>query len=232
MRDRPEFAVIIPAAGAGTRIGSSLPKQYVQIRGEQVLRHTLRAFAVLPECRGCIVAVDPHWKSEAESSASGFENIVFVAGGSERQHSIRNCLEAVPPDVGYVLVHDAARPVVSSDLIYRVLEKAAEHGACLPVLPIAETIKRVDEEGRVRGTVSREGLATAQTPQGFRVDLLRNAYRYALQHGIVGTDDASLVEEMGEPVQTVRGEWENVKITWREDFERAERSLTDYSAQR
>lgn len=219
------FAVLIPAAGSGSRIGGDLPKQYVPMLGEPVLRHTLRAFVAMEKCVEVVIAIDEVWKEIALQAAEGFRDVHFVAGGSERQHSIRNGLHALRSAPDVVLVHDAARPLVSTSLIERVVHAALNHGGAIPALPIGETVKLVDTDGRVLRTIPRDGLYTAQTPQGFRTDLLRRAYAYALETNFVGTDDASLVEHLGEPVVVVKGENANLKITWSEDFQRAEEEL-------
>lgn len=225
MMANPGFAVLIPAAGSGSRIGGEIPKQYVHVLGEPVLRHTVRAFLDLEGCAEVVIAIDETWKEKAEEAVAGLPNVRFTAGGSERQHSIRNGLDALASDPEIVLVHDAARPVVSAALIGRVLFAAASRGAAIPALPIGETVKLVNADGTVARTVPRDGLCTAQTPQGFRTDLLRRAYDHARRTGFVGTDDASLVEHLGEPVITVRGDGGNIKITWSEDFGRVEEEL-------
>ncbi len=218
------FSLVIPAAGVGKRSGLERPKQYVEIAGEPMLRRTIRAFAVMEGCREIIVAINPEWRQEAEACAEGLANVRFVDGGEERQDSIRNGLSALREDVDVVLVHDAARPLVSAGLIDRVVEKARECGAAIPAMPVAETVKRV-RGGKILETVPREELMTAQTPQGFRPDLLNRAYARAAETGLLGTDDASLVEALGETVAVVPGDPANIKVTWPEDFRRVEREV-------
>lgn len=226
MMDRNvRFAVIVPAAGRGSRIGGNLPKQYAEILGEPVLRHTVRRFASMEECHEVLVAIDEAWKRQAEEAVAGLPNVRLVPGGGERQHSIWKALAEIDAGHELLLVHDAARPAVSVPLIHRVARAAWKEGAAIPALPLSETIKRVGEEGRIVETVPRDGLYAAQTPQGFRADLLRHAYDHARHTGFVGTDDASLVEHLGEPVYVVEGEIGNVKITWEGDFGRAEETL-------
>jgi 2-C-methyl-D-erythritol 4-phosphate cytidylyltransferase len=214
------FAVIIPAAGSGSRSGRSIPKQYVELLGEPVLTHTLRAFAAVAGCMEIVVAIDEGWRPEAVRAAEGIEIVRLVRGGSERQHSIASALEAVGADIPIILVHDAARPAVSRELIERVVASASEHGAAIPVMPLSETVKRVDEEGWVIETIPRETLRSAQTPQGFRRETIIAAYARAASAGILGTDDSSLVEAAGLRVQTIPGESTNIKLTLPEDFER------------
>jgi 2-C-methyl-D-erythritol 4-phosphate cytidylyltransferase len=219
---RPTFVVIIPAAGSGSRSGQPTPKQYVEIAGAPVLAHTLRAFAAVPGCTGIIVAIDEEWRAVAERCAEGLDGVRFVAGGSERQHSIANALAALPGDPDLILVHDAARPCVSRALVERVVAAAAEYGAAIPALPINETVKRVGADGVIIETVPRANLRAAQTPQGFRRGLLIEAYAHATTTGIIATDDSSLVEALGHDVRVVDGEPGNIKITLPEDFGRAE----------
>jgi 2-C-methyl-D-erythritol 4-phosphate cytidylyltransferase len=219
------FAVIIPAAGEGSRSGRPLPKQYVELLGHQVLTHTLRPFAGLPGCTEIVVAINEEWRATAESAAAGIPTVGFIAGGSERQHSITNALRALRTSPDLVLVHDAARPCLSRELIQRVVAAAARYGAAIPAMPIIETVKRVGEEGTIIETIPRAQLRTAQTPQGFRRDLLEAAYARAGERGLVGTDDSSLVEAYGAVVHVVEGEQGNIKITVAEDFRRAEELL-------
>ncbi len=220
------FAVIIPAAGTGSRSGRDIPKQYVELAGEPVLRHAIRAFAGHPGCAAIVIPIDDRWRAEAEAAAAGFD-VTFVPGGEERQHSIANALGGVPEGVELVLVHDAARPCVSGALVERVIEGASRHGAAIPALPVNETVKRVDADGAVIATIPRGELRLAQTPQGFRLPLLREAYAAARRDGVIGTDDASLVEHLGRPVVTVEGDPANIKITLPGDFDRARRTLDE-----
>ncbi|MDB5033234.1 MAG: 2-C-methyl-D-erythritol 4-phosphate cytidylyltransferase [Chlorobi bacterium] len=219
------FAVIIPSAGTGSRSGRDIPKQYVEILGLPVLAHTIRAFSGFPGCAEIIIPIDERWRDVAVRCAAGIDIVTFVAGGNQRGASIANGLAVIGREVDLVLVHDAARPCVSRDLVARVLEAGARYGAAIPALPINETVKRVDEQEIILETIPRGSLRAAQTPQCFRRDLLERAYAHAAHHDIVATDDASLVEELGEEVRVVEGEWENLKITLPIDFERAEKVL-------
>lgn len=221
-----EFALIIPSAGSGSRSGQQIPKQYVEILGRRVLAHTLGAFAVLPECIEIIVAIDEAWRDVAENCAKGIDRVAFVTGGIDRQDSISNALSHIQSSVELVLVHDAARPCVTRQVIERVVEMATRTGGAIPALPINETVKRVDSAGLIIETLTRAELRAAQTPQGFRRDLLLRAYQHAVSEGATATDDASLVEAYGAEVSIVEGSWENIKITLPEDFKRAEEILS------
>jgi 2-C-methyl-D-erythritol 4-phosphate cytidylyltransferase len=219
------YALIIPAAGGGSRSGQQIPKQYVPLLGRPILAHTLRAFADVAGCSEIVVAVNSEWRANAEQAAVGLPGVRFVPGGTERQHSIANALAALRTAPDLVLVHDAARPCVSRAVIERVIAAASEHGAAIPALPINETVKRVNGEGVIIETIPRVELRAAQTPQGFRRELLTAAYAYAATHSLAVTDDASLVEAYGAEVRVVEGEWENIKVTLPEDFRRAEEVL-------
>lgn len=214
------FSLIIPAAGYGARSGSAIPKQYVPINGMPMLAHTLRAFAGREDCGEIIVAIDPAWRESAEACASDLPNVRFVEGGAERQHSIARAITSLTGNEPIVLVHDAARPCVTDALIDRLLDAAEAHGAAIPVLPLADTVKRVDSEGRVIETLTRSELRAVQTPQAFRRELLERAYRHAESHTHLATDDAGLVELLGEPVFTIPGDPNNIKVTLPEDFDR------------
>ena len=224
-----DFSLIIPAAGLGARSAQSLPKQYVPILERPLLEWTLSTFIEIEACCQIIVAVDPEWRREAEKVITGFVKVVLVDGGKERQDSIRNGLSRIKDELSIVLIHDAVRPVVSPELIGRLIEAVAEHGAAIPVLPIAETVKRVRAE-QVLKTLPRDELYTAQTPQGFDANLLRRAYEHAMKKGVQGTDDASLVEALGERVAAIPGESDNIKVTWPVDFERVEWLLRSQQA--
>jgi 2-C-methyl-D-erythritol 4-phosphate cytidylyltransferase len=202
-----------------------MPKQFVSLLDRPVLAHTIRAFSDLPGCVQIIVAVEERWRSVAEECARELEIVWFIEGGAERQHSIANAIEAVRGEPELVLVHDAARPCVSRPLIERVIAAASEFGAAIPALPIAETVKRVNSDGVVTETIPRDELRAAQTPQGFRRDLLQSAYAHAAEHGLSATDDASLVEAYGAEVHVVEGDPANLKITYPSDLARAVEAL-------
>ena len=213
---------IIPAGGAGRRMGGDVPKQFLPLAGIPVLVHTLRAFQrspiideiflVVPE--GDIPAVrrdviEEHGLSKVTS---------VLAGGAERQDSVGNALMEVREDHGIVLVHDGVRPFVTGELIRRVVAAAGEHGAAAVGVPVRDTVKAVSAAGVVVKTVDREGLWLTQTPQAFRRQLICAAYEKAAQDGFSGTDDASLVERMGVSVRMILGDHDNIKITTPEDL--------------
>jgi 2-C-methyl-D-erythritol 4-phosphate cytidylyltransferase len=216
-------AVIIPAGGRGARVGGRLPKQFLRINGEAVLVATVRRFADHPRVDHVVVAAPAAHLAMARRLLRPLGrpgSVSVVEGGAERQDSVWRALQAIPETADIVLVHDAVRPFVTRALIDDVLRAAAEAGAALCARPIAETVKRVSE-GLVTETLDRRGLWAVQTPQGFRAALLREAHDKARREGIAGTDDAALVERLGQPVRVVPGLAANIKITTPEDLRHA-----------
>jgi 2-C-methyl-D-erythritol 4-phosphate cytidylyltransferase len=224
----PERATaIVPAAGAGARMGGPLPKQYLRIRGVPLLVHTVRALARSRSVAAIVVAAPgPRVRAtEALLRRSGIRKVsAVVAGGAERQESVWLGLHAVPSGCRWVVVHDAARPFVHPALVDRVLA-AARRGAATCGLPVRETVKRV-RETLVEETLDREGLWLIQTPQAFRREILQEAHDKARRDGYVGTDDAVLVERLGVPVAVVPGSARNLKITTPADLATARRWMT------
>jgi 2-C-methyl-D-erythritol 4-phosphate cytidylyltransferase len=219
-------AAVIPAGGVGTRFGARTPKQFLRLGTAPILAATVRHFARHPAVRAVVVAVPEPWVARARRILGPVARdapLTVVAGGRTRQDSVWLGLRAAPEDAEIVVVHDAVRPLITRRLIDAVVRAAAAEGAAICALPITETVKRVRAE-RVEGTLDRSELWAVQTPQAFRADLLREAHEKARRDGVVGTDDAVLVERLGHPVRVVRGLVENVKITTPADLRRA-RSL-------
>ncbi len=208
-------------------MGAGRPKAFLELAGEPLLTRSAAAFAAAPSVSG-VVAVVPVAEvvSARQLLASlGGKLRAVVAGGDRRQDSVREGLRHWPDDfVGGVLVHDAARPLVDVSLIEAVIAAAAEAGAALPALPLVDTVKRV-RAGRVIETLDREELAAAQTPQGFRLDLLRTAYEAAFRERLTVTDEAMAVERLGHAVAVVPGSALNRKLTTPEDLAWAEERL-------
>jgi 2-C-methyl-D-erythritol 4-phosphate cytidylyltransferase len=218
---------ILVAAGRGERMGAGRPKAFLALAGEPLLLRSARAFESAPTV-GFIVAVVPEGHIDAARSllAPIRKLRAVVAGGDRRQDSVLAGLKEVPAGfAGVVLVHDAARPLVEPALVDAVATAADEVGAALPVLPVVDTIKRVSG-GRVLGTVDRSELGSAQTPQGFRFDVLVRAYEQAFRECLTVTDEAMAVERLGEPVAAVAGSPFNRKITTPEDLAWAEGVLS------
>lgn len=224
------WVVIIPAAGTGTRFGSVLPKQYVELDGVAILVRTVRNALAHPSVRSVLVAIHPSMMDHATDLLGSLdERVILVQGDTERQHSIARCLQhAVCTSADVILVHDAVRPFATAELFDRVGVAAATHGGAIPAVPVTDTIKQVDAGGDVVSTLERTMLRAAQTPQAFHASVLLRAYEHAAATGIVGTDDASLVEAIGVRVTTVEGMGSNIKITTPLDMEIAHHLLHRY----
>jgi len=215
--------VIIPAAGSGSRMGAALPKQFLELAGMPVLVHTLLVFLDHPKIDAVAAVLPPEQLQSGADlirlflSPARQEKLCFTAGGATRQDSVRKGLAALPADVGRVLVHDGARPLVTAAVIDRCLEGIEQHGAVIAAVPVKDTLKEV-EQTAVRRTVDRARLWQAQTPQGAFRPLLEQAQQQAEADGFVGTDEASLLEHAGIPVSVVMGGERNLKITRPEDL--------------
>ncbi len=214
--------VIIVAGGKGLRMGGDIPKQFLPLCGMPVLMHTIRRFArALPHAQMVLALPHDHqalWQQLCREH--GFSlSVTVVDGGATRFHSIANALAAIPEDAdGVVAVHDGVRPLVSEQVIVRCMETARKKGAAIPVVPVVETLRHVEE-----GTVDRNAYRLVQTPQAFRLSLHRSAYGQPYDDAF--TDDASVVEHYGHPVTLVEGNRENIKITTPADLRMAEALL-------
>lgn len=222
---------VIPSAGMGLRLGGR-KKNYLEIAGRPVIAHTLSAFEKSPSVKGVVLVVPASDVGYCESSIVrkfGFKKVLnVIPGGKERQDSVACALEVLGGGEGdwdMVLVHDGARPLVTPDLIERTLKAAYHSGAAVAAVGLKDTVKEVADDGTVKGTVERDKLRAAQTPQAFRLGLLKEAYANAASEGVAATDDSSLVERLGEKVEVVEGSYENIKITTEEDVEVAESLL-------
>jgi 2-C-methyl-D-erythritol 4-phosphate cytidylyltransferase len=213
------IGVVLAASGVGTRLGARRPKAFLELAGETLLARSMAAFLAHPEI-GPVVAAVPDPALAAGLLPPLGDRVRLVRGGPERQDSVRLAIAELG-EVDLILVHDAARPLVSRAVIDAVIAAAREHGAAVPAIPIPDTVKRVDGQGRLLETVPRDGLVLAQTPQGFRADLLRRAHAEAERQGAAGTDDAALVERLGHHVVVVPGDPRNIKITAPGDLELA-----------
>lgn len=217
------IAAVIVAAGRGERAGGGLPKQFRPLAGVPMLRRSVAAFAALPEIAATVVVASESHRAECERQLAGVARVDYAVGGATRRMSVCNglaALEARAPE--FVLVHDAARPLVSQALIRRVIA-ALESGAAaaIPLVPVADTLKRQD--GNAWTTVPRDGLWRAQTPQGFRFEALLDAHR--AWHGAEATDDMAVAERAGIDLVAVDGDEANLKITTEDDFVHAAKLL-------
>lgn len=218
-----ETRAIIVAAGRGERMGAGAPKAFLPVAGVPMLVRSAHAFDAAESVTAIAVVVPADRIDEARELLRGLKKpVTVVAGGERRQDSVRRGLDALPAGFdGIVLVHDAARPLVDAALIDAVAAAAIRAGAAIPVLPVADTIKRI-EDGIVRATVDRTELGAAQTPQGFTIALLREAYEAAERDGALLTDEAMAIERIGRPVRAVPGSARNRKITTADDLAWAE----------
>ncbi|MFZ8981759.1 MAG: 2-C-methyl-D-erythritol 4-phosphate cytidylyltransferase [Candidatus Nanopelagicales bacterium] len=206
-------AVIVPAAGRGERLGPGAPKALRTLAGQPILLHAVRNLATARGLDLIVVAVPEESCEEARALLQGIDiPITIVSGGDTRQDSVARALLALPSEVDVVLVHDAARPLVPSEVVDRVVGAVrAGSRAVIPTLGVVDTVKEVDGDGVVRATLDRARLQAVQTPQGFARDVLQRAH--AASDGGDATDDAGMVERMGVIVQTVPGHEEAFKIT-------------------
>jgi 2-C-methyl-D-erythritol 4-phosphate cytidylyltransferase len=232
--------VIIPAAGLGTRMvpaprvksRQAPSKQFTDLGGTPILLHTLRRFAAEPAVTEICVALRKaevagfRERLQKEGPDVQRKRVQLVEGGEHRQQSVANALaalDAAPDDI--VLVHDAVRPFVTSQIIEEVVQAAQKYGAAIAGMPAVDTVKQVErtaEGALIRATVPREKVVMAQTPQGFRYGLIKKAFDDASADGFIGTDEASLLERSGHEVAVVMGSPRNIKITTPADLELAE----------
>ncbi|MFZ1426285.1 MAG: bifunctional 2-C-methyl-D-erythritol 4-phosphate cytidylyltransferase/2-C-methyl-D-erythritol 2,4-cyclodiphosphate synthase [Geminicoccaceae bacterium] len=215
---------LVVAAGRGERFGGTLPKQYADLAGQPVLRRAVEAFVRHPRVDAVRVVIATEDAALYAEATAGLPLMAPVFGASSRQETVRRGLESlVDGDPELVLIHDAARPLVSATVIDRVIEALARHPAALPALPVVDTLKRV-ADGLVVGEADRTGLARAQTPQGFRFPEILAAHRTAAAIG--HTDDTMIAAAAGLTVAWVEGEERNMKLTLPADVAVAERFLS------
>jgi 2-C-methyl-D-erythritol 4-phosphate cytidylyltransferase len=226
-------AALVLGAGRGERLGTDAPKAFVPLLGRPILLHALEALAACSDLERLVPVVPAEERSGLARWSAELAAIPrvapAVAGGPERQDSVRAGLRALAGDVAFVAVHDAARPLVRAADVARVVAVAREHGAALLAVPVRDTLKRV-RGGRVVETPPRDECWAAQTPQVFRRDWLEEALAKAEADGFLGTDDAQLVERLGLPVRIVPGDPGNLKITFPEDLAIAEARLRERAA--
>jgi len=220
----PRVALIIPAAGSGRRMGG--PKAFLELAGRPVLAHTLEPFLRDARVNWVVVALDPETAERPPAWLTGCDQrIAVVAGGADRMTSVRNALDAVPADAGIIVVHDAARPLVTDALVARAIDAAAAGRAVTAAVPVDDTIHDVAADGRIVATPGRARFWRAQTPQAFPAERLRAAHRAAGAGGEQATDDAALVARWAGPVHVIEGERENFKLTVPADVPMAEALL-------
>jgi 2-C-methyl-D-erythritol 4-phosphate cytidylyltransferase len=237
-----KVAVILPAAGLGTRMGHNAAektgtsrKQFMLLDGSPILLHTIRKFVASPLVDEIVVALrsdDLGWVGELLRKESLGKPVRLVQGGESRQASVQNALAEIAPDTDLVAVHDAVRPFVDLPTIEKVIREAAETGAAIVGIVPVDTVKTL-RKNKVKATVPRESLALAQTPQAFRYGLLKDAFERAREDGFIATDESSLVERLEQvDVSVVLGSDRNIKITKPSDMDLARLFLSEEMAER
>ncbi|MGE7596191.1 2-C-methyl-D-erythritol 4-phosphate cytidylyltransferase [Peribacillus frigoritolerans] len=219
------YEVVIPAAGQGKRMKAGKNKLFIELSGIPIIVYTLRVFEEDPDCRGIILSINPAEKDYFNQliAAYGLKKVrKLVMGGKERQQSVYNGLQHA--DEGIVLVHDGARPFINLGQISELTTAASLHGGAVIAVPVKDTIKKAANK-KVLETVERSSLWAVQTPQAFRVSILKRAYEQAEAEKFLGTDDASLLERINERVVIIEGNYDNIKITTQEDLYFAEAIL-------
>ena len=208
------YAIVL-GGGSGTRMQAETNKVFLPLRGVPVIVRAVAPFSAL--CAGAVVVAAKREVEEMQSLLSRFGLSRFVkavvAGGAQRQDSVRNGLNALPEDAECALIHDGARALVTEDVIRRAIESVEKHDSGVAAVPVTDTIKRAAPDGLVLDTPDRSALRAMQTPQAFRVELIRKAHDIARRDGFWGTDDAALLEHAGMPVYLCEGSRENLKLT-------------------
>ena len=222
-----KFAAVLPAGGIGKRMGGTIPKQLMELKGKPVYFYSLMTFLAMEEIAEVVLVVPADWKDyfEGQIYSNGKSNLdvrklKIVTGGAERWQSVRNGVEALSGSTEYVLVHDVARPFISKEIIENVCKTLVEKGSCLVAKPAIDTIK-VAADGKVQQTLDRKKIWMAQTPQAAAISLLKKLYQRIDSEPLdfTPTDEASILEFFGEQVYIVQGNAMNDKLTTPEDFE-------------
>jgi len=223
--------VIIAAGGTGRRFGKGQPKQFYLLKGKPILSWTIGRFEDCPLVDRIILAVPRgmgKYTRQHVLSPFGYEKVkIVVEGGKERRDSVLEGLRVLERDTDTVLVHDGVRPIISEELIRKVIQATQRWEAVVPGLLVRETIKQVGRDNLVSGTLDRKSIYLIQTPQGFKKDLICRAYAQVRKRGGVASDDATLVEKLGAKVKMIPGEETNIKITSPRDLVLAELFLGD-----
>ena len=219
----PEFCVILPAAGKSTRFqGFGKKKPFVELNGVPIWKRTVDVFKARSDVGEIVLVLSDEDIDEFRKIFAGhLDGILTVAGGESRANSVRNGLQASNSELEFVAVHDAARPLIRPFVIDGVFESARQVGAAIPGIPVTSTVKRVDSEQKITGTVERSPLRLAQTPQCFSRKILESSIGAAGAQLESFTDEASIVEANGHEVRITPGAWDNIKITTPDDFELA-----------
>ena len=218
---KPICTAVIVAAGKGKRMGTEISKQFLPLRGKEILTHTVEKFEAAKHIRDIILVTGQDSLQDVRDMVQEYnwkKVVSVVAGGKERQDSVWNGLQAVSADTEIVLIHDGVRPFVDEEILNDSIDTAMEMGGCVAGVPAKDTIKVCNEENIAVATPDRSTLWQIQTPQTFRKELILQAYVQAKEEGVAGTDDASLAEHSGYPVKVIMGSYRNIKITTKEDL--------------
>ncbi|MCP4265005.1 MAG: 2-C-methyl-D-erythritol 4-phosphate cytidylyltransferase [Candidatus Brocadiaceae bacterium] len=221
-----DVSVIMPAAGLSLRMGADVRKPFIMIGEKPIFFYTLEKFYKLKRVKEIIFVVNQKdlntvkekWTDELKM----YKVTKVIAGGERRQDSIFNGLSLLDPDTNIILIHDAVRPLVHTEEIEAVIKSTEVNGAAIVASPMKLTVKKVDSSLKISETVPRHDLWMAQTPQGFKRDLILNAYEKIKESSVEFTDDAEVLEKTGHTVKIVSGSYDNIKITTREDLKLAE----------
>jgi 2-C-methyl-D-erythritol 4-phosphate cytidylyltransferase len=225
MEKKEKVGVIIPAAGSGKRFGGSIPKQFLEIKSIPILKLAIQKFQECEDVKFIVISSGSDYINETSRlvERNNFTKVKsIVPGGEHRQDSVWNGIkEIVKYNVDMVLIHDAVRPFVSKDIIMNIIRAVREYDAAVPAVTPKDTIKISGSPGFLTGTLDRNKLYAVQTPQGFRTNLIVEAFEKAYVDKFYGTDDAALVERLGKKIKIVEGSYNNIKITTSEDYENA-----------
>ena len=221
-----KISVLIPAAGAGHRMETSIKKPYLLLNDKPILSHTIDLFennSAIDDIYVIVNKLDIDTCNQTVITPYRYKKVKeLIEGGDTRQTSVFNGLCRLPDDVDYVIVHDGVRPFLNEEIIFECLAASEKWGAAVSAVPVKDTIKIAGEEQFIHHTPDRNKLWRVQTPQVFRKSLLLEAYESAIKTGITASDDAGLVEELGYPVKLVMGSYKNIKLTTPEDMQIAE----------
>ncbi|MFI3210075.1 MAG: 2-C-methyl-D-erythritol 4-phosphate cytidylyltransferase [Peptostreptococcaceae bacterium] len=212
--------MIIVCGGSGSRMSANINKQFLEIKGKEIIAHTIDKFYNNEDIHEIILVIkkeEQNYFDENIISKYGYKNIKFAFGGKERQDSVYSGIKSLDEKSEIVLVHDGARPFVSKDIIKNSIEYTKEKDAVIVCVKVKDTIKII-ADNKVSTTPKRDNLISVQTPQVFKKEILKNSYEKAFDEGFYGTDDSSLVERIGQEVFIIDGSYKNIKITTPEDL--------------